>query len=86
MIFTCFSNHLLLELNEQSIAFLGPDVDGCPENDELALLLFADFSISFMLSFLAFDIAGRFRPETLVSVSIAAISVDFRDCISGLSA
>ena len=53
-------------------------MDEYPENDELALLFFADFSISLILSSLAFDIAGRFRPETRVaSVSIASESVGF---------
>ena len=69
---TCFSNHLLLELNEQSMAFLDPDVVVNPVKEEFALLLLAEFSISLMLSSLALDMAGLFKPFILVSsVSIA---------------
>ena len=69
---TCFSNHLLLELNEQSMAFLDSDVVVNPVKEEFALLLLVEFSISLMLSSLALDMAGLFKPFILVSsVSIA---------------
>ena len=69
------------------MAFLDPDVVVNPVKEEFALLLLAEFSISLMLSSLALDMAGLFKPFILVSsVSIATFWVACSRVIFGKSA